>query len=193
VAGIEVFSVDPEVVERGKRAHVVTQKKIEQHLRSKGITPLSPAPGEPDFDIAWRDNSTIFVAEIKSVTAKNEEMQLRLGLGQVLRYANQLRCKHDNVVPILVAEQAPTDHAWVSVCNEVGAALFSPDDFSISALWHLAVTLKVSRRSGPATLIPSGPPMDVHGRQNRAHELRRNSEVLNLQASSGDGSLLKAR
>lgn len=41
-------------------------------------------PGEPSFDLAWMTTETVFVVEVKSTTAKNEEKQLRLGLGQVL-------------------------------------------------------------------------------------------------------------
>ena len=34
------------------------------------------------FDIAWDDDDDIVVAEVKSLTTRNEEKQLRLALGQ---------------------------------------------------------------------------------------------------------------
>jgi hypothetical protein len=42
------------------------------------------------FDLAWQIGRTLFVAQVKSLTLRNEEKQLRLGLGQVLRYADLL-------------------------------------------------------------------------------------------------------
>lgn len=79
------FAVDPALVERGVRGHAVTQNGLANYLRSLGFEPRSPRPGEPNFDVAWRCGSRIFVAEVKSLTNRNEEKQLRLGLGQVLR------------------------------------------------------------------------------------------------------------
>ena len=40
--------------------------------------------------MAWQKDGTVFVAEVKSITAENEEHQLRVGLGQVLRYRQHL-------------------------------------------------------------------------------------------------------
>jgi hypothetical protein len=34
---------------------------------------------EPNFDLAWRRDGTVFVAEVKSINDDNEEEQLRLG------------------------------------------------------------------------------------------------------------------
>jgi hypothetical protein len=47
--------------------------------------PRSPAATDPNFDIAWEHNGAFYVAEVKSTTPENEEKQLRLVLGQVLR------------------------------------------------------------------------------------------------------------
>jgi len=90
VTGRDPFAVDPALVERGVRGHALTQNALARHLRSLELEPRSPRPEEPNFDIAWRCGSRTFVAEVKSLTTRNEEKQLRLGLGQVLRYADQL-------------------------------------------------------------------------------------------------------
>ena len=57
-------------------------------LRTRS-TLLSPR-GRLSFDIAWEDEGTVFVAEVKSLTTENEEKQLRSGLGQVLGHAHQI-------------------------------------------------------------------------------------------------------
>ena len=55
------------------------------------------------------------MAEIKSITADNEEEQLRLGLGQVLRYRQRLLALgHECVVAVLVPERQPHDPFGVS-------------------------------------------------------------------------------
>src|SRR5262249_26204524 len=81
----EPFSVDPALVERGLKGHADTQNELARVLREAGISPRSRRPEEPNFDLAWEAEGTVFVAEIKSITDANEEGQLRLGLGQVLR------------------------------------------------------------------------------------------------------------
>jgi hypothetical protein len=85
---------------------------------------LRPLPEEPDFDLAWKDGGCLNVAEVKSVTDLNEEGQLRLGLGQVLRYRHALAGRHDGPVrAVLVAERKPRDEGWITLCAELGVVL----------------------------------------------------------------------
>src|SRR5439155_4125074 len=90
------FAVDPAIVERGMRGHAQTQNALAPFARSRGGSPRSPRPDEPNFDLAWELHGVVCVAEVKSITEANEEKQLRLGLGQVLRYRQLLRqrCAH---------------------------------------------------------------------------------------------------
>ncbi|MGP7999753.1 MAG: hypothetical protein ACLPKI_20910 [Streptosporangiaceae bacterium] len=68
----------------------------------------------------------MFVAEVKSITDGNEEEQLRLGLGQVLRYRHHLtRLGHQYVVAVLVPERTPRDASWNSLCSDLGVMLVS--------------------------------------------------------------------
>ena len=64
------------------------------------------------------------MAEVKSITAENEEHQPRLGLGQVLRYRQRLSALgHDRVVAVLVPERQPRDPSWRELCQEFGVVL----------------------------------------------------------------------
>jgi hypothetical protein len=106
--GRQPFTVDPALVERGLKGHADTQNELAQVLRQAGIEPRSRLPSEPNFDLAWEAHGTVFVAEVKSVTDGNEQEQLRLGLGQVLRYRHRLRgLGHEPVVAVLVPERTP--------------------------------------------------------------------------------------
>lgn len=139
------FAVDPALVERGVRGHAKTQNGLARHLRSLAIEPRSARADEPNFDIAWRADDSIFVAEVKSLTVGNEEKQLRLGLGQVLRYAHQLG-SGGAVVPVLVVERCPTDSSWEQLCKQFGVILAWPDVFSERIPRHSGV---VATRGSP--------------------------------------------
>jgi hypothetical protein len=122
------FSVDPALVERGIRGHAITQNGLARYLRSIGIEPLSPSANQPNFDIAWRDSDRFYVGEVKSLTGANEEKQLRLGLGQVLRFAHQLR-HLGPTVPVLAVERQPSDPGWIELCTQLGVILTWPAGF----------------------------------------------------------------
>jgi hypothetical protein len=120
----EPFSVDPALVERGLRGHAGTQNELATVLRNAGIEPRSSQPTEPNFDLAWQHNGIIYVAEVKSITDANEEEQLRLGLGQVLRYRQRLTAlRSEGVVAVLVPERDPRDPSWRALCHELGVVL----------------------------------------------------------------------
>jgi hypothetical protein len=92
------------------------------------LTATDTLDNEPNFDIAWTSGKKVFVAEVKSVTDANEEKQLRLGLGQVLRYSHQLG-KNGRVYPVLVVERRPTDSSWAQLCSQLGVILAWPEVF----------------------------------------------------------------
>jgi hypothetical protein len=122
----EPFSVDPELVERGLQGHADTQNELAAVLRAAGLEPRSRRPEEPNFDLAWEADGITFVAEIKSITDTNEERQLRLGLGQVLRSRQRLLALgHERVVAVLVPERSPRDPTWRALCDELRVVLLS--------------------------------------------------------------------
>jgi hypothetical protein len=129
------FSVDPALVERGLKGHADTQNALAQALRDAGTEPRSRLAHEPNFDLAWEAGGTVFVAEIKSITDRNEEGQLRLGLGQVLRNKQRLELLgHENVVAVLVPERSPNDPSWHDLCDQVGVVLLGGDELSPSSV-----------------------------------------------------------
>jgi hypothetical protein len=125
------FTVDPDVLDRGLGAHKRTQNAVASVLETAGVTPLSHRPQkDPPFDVAWRVDGTLYVGEVKSLTVANEEKQLRLGLGQVLRYAHQLRANSPVVQAVLIAEREPADPTWSDLCDSVGVHLVWGPDFA---------------------------------------------------------------
>jgi hypothetical protein len=118
--------LDAETVERGLRGHNRTQNALARFLFDQGIAPFSPKSGDPNFDLAWKVADTLWVAEIKSTTVLNEEKQLRLGVGQILRFAHQLG---PGTRAVLVAEQQPSDQSWQDLCEAIGIVFCWPDCF----------------------------------------------------------------
>lgn len=122
--------IDPSIVERGVRGHAITQNLLAQEVRRAGVSPLSSAPGDPPFDLLWVYDDVVFVAEVKSLTLKNEEKQLRLGLGQVLRYKHVLAASSRKVQAVLAVERPPTDTSWLGLCDSLDVLLSWPERFS---------------------------------------------------------------
>lgn len=121
------FEVDPAVVERGTRAHALTQNALAAWVRARGWEPRSPAPGEPNYDLAWEEGDVLWVAEVKSLTDANETKQLRLGFGQVLHYRHQLqRATGREVRAMLWVEHEPMDGEWSVLCGGLGVTLRWP-------------------------------------------------------------------
>lgn len=53
----------------------------------------------------------------------NEERQLRLGQGQVLRYQFLMSRAGVSVTPVLMGERQPRDTTWVKPCGALGVVL----------------------------------------------------------------------
>lgn len=121
----DLFTFDPAARERALIAHARTQNALAEHVRSLDLTPLSPGRNDPDFDLAWWAASTMYVAEVKSLSGANATQQLRLGLGQVLQYRCQLARVAAAVVGVLAVEREPQS-IWFSVCVDAGVLLTWP-------------------------------------------------------------------
>ena len=122
----EPFARDPAVVERGLRGHAQAQEALAQYVRELGAIPRSPRADEPNYDLAWEHEGQVFVAEVKSITDRNEEKQLRLGLGQVLRYRQLLSTPDRQAAAVLMVERAPRDPSWLELCDALDVRLRWP-------------------------------------------------------------------
>jgi hypothetical protein len=124
-------SVDPNLVDRALRGHRRTQNLLHDALVQAGFTSRSPAPGEPEFDIAWEDGESICIAEVKSMSHTNEEKQLRLAVAQVLRYAYLLSAGRP-VRRFIAVEREPRDPSWLDFTAELGISLIWPETFLVA-------------------------------------------------------------
>ncbi len=97
-----------------------------------GLRPRRPGQGEPNYDLAWEQDGTVVVAEVKSVTEQNEERQMRLALGQVVRYRHQLGADGKAVQAMIAVERRPSDATWLDLCNEQGVILAWPEVFAVA-------------------------------------------------------------
>jgi hypothetical protein len=118
---------DPDARGRGLRAHNATQNRLAEIVERAGFAPRSPKRGEPDYDLAWQDGAITWVAEVKSITKASEERQLRIAIGQVLRYRQHLSGGGREVRALIAVERRPHDESWVALCGQETIALVWPD------------------------------------------------------------------
>lgn len=72
------------------RSHALIQNAVATAASAAGFEPWSPSGAGPTFDIAISaDDGRLFGVEVKSATPENLELQLRIGLGQVLRRSSR--------------------------------------------------------------------------------------------------------
>lgn len=123
-----VVRIDPDSGGRGLAAHNRTQNRIADTIRRMGMLPLSPKEGEPEFDIAWKTSEALYVCEVKSLLPENEERQLRLAIGQAIRYRQKLSSMgHEPVVAVVAVERPPQDTSWNELCEDEGILLVWPE------------------------------------------------------------------
>ncbi len=124
-AAEDVFPVDPSVMERSVRSHFELEESLANSVRAAGLVPLSPTGSDPQFDLAWRLDDRLHVVEVKSATPMNVESQMRLGFGQLLRYAEELLQRGERVQPVLAIELTPKP-IWSAVASRAGVRLVHP-------------------------------------------------------------------
>ena len=110
----------------GVRRHRATQNSLARFLASREVTLLLPTPSDPAWDIAWEEHGTMYVGEVKSLTTRNEERQLGLGLGQVLRHRQAVSRPGRAVVGVLAIERQPSDPTWLTLCRNLDVRLVWP-------------------------------------------------------------------
>jgi hypothetical protein len=120
------YEVDPDKVDRGIQGHQATIDALADAVRAQDLEPLQHGKGNPPYDLAWETPTAIFVAEVKSLTLANAEHQLRLGLGQVLRYWHAMANYKKSVIAVLAVERKPADPSWLALCERLGVHLVWP-------------------------------------------------------------------
>ncbi len=126
----EPWSRDPSEVDRGLAAHARIERLVAEAAADEGWQAKGYGEDDPEFDVLLEPptpGAPAVVVEVKSTTARNEEKQLRLALGQVLRYQQLLHATGDRVVAFVAIEQPPRDPSWVDLCRENGVTLVWPE------------------------------------------------------------------
>ena len=119
----DLVAAEYRALERAVRSHALIQNAVAEAATVAGLRVWSPAFAGPAFDVALSHGSEhVFVVEVKSAIVENLEFQLRIGLGQVLRYAHQLRSDAYTIVPVIAVE-LPPDDSWVSLLHQLGVGL----------------------------------------------------------------------
>jgi len=113
---------------RGLAAHNRSQNYLANVVRELGWLARSPLASEPQYDLAWLANDMLYVCEVKSLTSANEERQLRMATGQVIRYRQQLTAQgHEPCFAVICTEKQPSDPSWDDLCEREGIVLIWPE------------------------------------------------------------------
>jgi len=129
--GVRELAVDLSTLDEATAAHERTVGALIKHLARQKIEVHTFARNSPQFDAGWATGKEIFVAEVKSLTGTGQDQQIRLGIGQVLDYAHQLRSALSgrSIQPVLVLEKKPADNRWGSLAKAVGIKLIWAPEF----------------------------------------------------------------
>ena len=128
---------DKELLDSANRAHDQLQDHLATLTEDAGNIILTAANSDTEVDLLWqREKSSahdLFIAEVKSLTAKNEMAQLRKGLGQVLQYRELYRrarpkgWEYRDVHAVLAVEFQPSDlDLWKRICDSTAVSLWWP-------------------------------------------------------------------
>lgn len=121
----ETWEYDPSARDRATREHRRLENWLMDRLEEHGIEPLDSA-SSPDYDLAWWAGSRFIICEVKS-TSGSEDRQLRLGVGQVLHYRQQLRrMTGEEIQAVLLVGRQPEDDVWDKLAGELGIVLLWP-------------------------------------------------------------------
>jgi hypothetical protein len=123
------WSRDPSEVDRALSSHARVERLVAEAAAGEGWDARGYGPGDPVFDLLLKRDDSVgpsVVVEVKSTTGTNEEKQLRLALGQVLRYRWLLEAEGHAVVAFVAVEKPPRDPSWIQLCERSGVSLVWP-------------------------------------------------------------------
>lgn len=122
-----VWEYDPAERDRATLEHRLLENWLISRIRDEGLHPLDPVRG-PQFDLAWMLDDTMVICEVKTISG-DEVKQLRLGLGQLLHYREQIALESlGGITAALLVGSAPQDSIWQKLCHQLNVVLFWPDD-----------------------------------------------------------------
>lgn len=123
----DLVAAEYNALERAVRSHAAIQNAVAAATTAAGMDVWSPTGHGPAFDVAFTvSNNHVLLVEVKSSTIENLELQLRIGLGQILRYSHQLRSESLRVTPMIAIELRP-DETWTGLLRELGVELLVYD------------------------------------------------------------------
>ncbi|EGD43998.1 hypothetical protein NBCG_01586 [Nocardioidaceae bacterium Broad-1] len=128
-----LLAIDLSALDRGSQAHEEVLAALIAHLEPTSVQRID----SPQVDAAWIDNrepSTLHIAEVKSLTDTNQTQQLRLGVGQLLDYRQQLiRNPVAGIAKVkahLITQIRPDDERWQELAQDIDLDLAWAPDFS---------------------------------------------------------------
>lgn len=124
----EPVVLDPDVRGDALNRHNGAVNLLAAAVRDNGWQPVSLTSWFSEKpDLAWFNGRGVFnVAEVKGLNLNNELSQLRVGLGQVVRYRHRAAMSYGQVQAWLVADSPPLDPLWDAVCASVQVYLWWP-------------------------------------------------------------------
>jgi hypothetical protein len=116
--------IDLDLLQERTAKHEDLVRELAAAVAGAGFKPKRPTRA----DLAWREEGRDVVAEVKTLPAKFDDHQLRLGLGQVLQYRTETSVVSDlSVNAVLWVEREPEEaDVWVAVCTSAGVRLAWP-------------------------------------------------------------------
>jgi hypothetical protein len=118
---------DPDVAGRGYVAHEKTVEKLSRHV---GSSFRKGTPGI-NHDGGWKVDGGFAIAEVKSITSRNEVGQLQKGLGQILH--NRFKAERNEIEVVtayLIAERKPANsELWRSLAKRHDVVFSWPERF----------------------------------------------------------------
>ena len=127
--------VDLAELDRSTKRHMDLQDRLAEALRERGVEPLSPAPWQPKFDLAFEHDGRRFVVEVKGGDPVGAQ-QARLGAGQALEYRHLLNVGGPATVEGVLLFETTPPRPWVELAEALGLKLLRADQLahSLSAL-----------------------------------------------------------
>jgi hypothetical protein len=131
--------------ERAVRGHAVVQNAVAKGAEDLGFKCLSPVRSGPQFDVAVVSNTIAYIVEVKSANRENIEHQMRIAVGQVLKYCHDIKPLLGLAKPVIAVQISPGSE-WVSTLRDLGIGLL--------VLESMSQDLRLVLRTEEAQLAP---------------------------------------